>query len=79
MNLTAGKWEVKLQLGPHDSSYPGPLPLLEIYGASDKICEELGFDMVPVDRGRSFWHGLKSFWGVWNDFDERVTTSVSVE
>jgi hypothetical protein len=51
---------------------PSPLLLLEIYGASDEVCVELGFDMVPVDRSRWFWHGLESFWDVWNDLDERA-------
>lgn len=72
----AGKWELKLQLGPNDRIVPGSLPLLEVYGASDDACGELGYDMVPVDRGRWFWHGLESFWDMWNDFDETATTSI---
>jgi hypothetical protein len=78
MNLITGKWQVKLQLVPHDRSEPDSLPLLEIYGASDEFCEELGYDRVPVDRGWWFWHGLESIRDLWNDFDEKATTSISV-
>ena len=39
-----GKWEVKLQLysGGDDRRYP--IPVLEVYGATDQVCEELDLD-----------------------------------
>ena len=47
---SGGKWEVKLQLYSGANDWRNPIPVLEVYGATDEVCEEMGLDNYSVHR-----------------------------
>jgi hypothetical protein len=65
----AENWEVKLQL----VSTPAegfPVAVLEVYGATDSVCKELGFDVVSPQRTKWPWQGMRSWGDIWADYIE---------
>ena len=65
----AENWEVKLQLV--DTPSEGfPVAVLEVYGATDSVCKDLGFDVVNPQRTKWPWQGIRSLGDIWADFIE---------